>query len=343
MKESKKNDSNSKQESNESKEDDTNSYFETNLNNNKNILKLTLEIKERKMIMKVTDTDAIGNGLYKSEWSKEELEKKNRHFKSCENLHEIFNLIKFLITDKKYSLEFDENFTNLKIILNTIIFNQNTKIVLDLNKVEMTDKDIINQLCEKVKLLNIIISQNVPKILINLNSNIILNEDEYNMISEQIEEKTKQKILKWEKMFTASEDGDTAESFHSKCDGVENTVILVKTKKYKRFGGFTKNKWNHNNGGFSNDSKAFVFSLNTMDIFNRNDNGCEMQGNKAYGPWFGGGPDFQIANNCFKVNSVHNKNCYNYRQNSSYPLSENNNFLVKEYEVYKIIFEQKSQ
>ena len=163
------------------------------------------------------------------------------------------------------------------------------------------------------------------------------------MISEQIEEKTKQKILKWEKIFTASEDGDTAENFHSKCDGVENTVILVKTKKYKRFGGFAKNKWNHNNGGFSNDSKAFVFSLNTMDIFNRNDNGCEMQGNKAYGPWFGGGPDFQISNNCFKVNSVHNKKCYNYPQNSNYPLAESNNFLVKEYEVYKIIFEQKSK
>ena len=293
--------------------------------------------------MKVTDTDAIGNGLYKCECSKEELEKKNRHFKSCENLNEIFKLIKFFINEKKYTIEFDENFITLKFILNTIIFNQNTKIILDLNKVEMNDKDIINQLCEKVKFLNIMLSKNNSKILSNLNSNIILNEDEYNMISEQIEEKTKQKILEWTKIFASSEDGDTAESFHSKCDGIENTVILVKTKKYKRFGGFTKNKWNHNNGGFSNDAKAFLFNLNTMDIFNRNDNGCEMQGHKAFGPWFGGGPDFQIANNCFKVNSVHNKKCYNYPQNSSYPLAESNNFLVKEYEVYKIIFEQKSK
>ena len=340
MKESDKNDINTKTES---KINEENLFFKTKIINNNNVFLLDLEIKENKLIMRVTDTDAIGNGLYKSEWSKEDLDKIFPYFKSFDNINEIFKKIKFFIIEKKYSLEFDENITKLKITFDSIIFDQKTKIILELNKEEMSDKDIINQLCEKVKLLNINLSQNNSKVKNNLDSNIILNEDEYNMISDQIEEKTKHKIVRWEKIFTSSSDGDSAESFHSKCDGIENTVVLVKTKKYKRFGGFTKNKWNHNNGGFSNDSKAFLFSLNTMDIFNRNDNGCEMQGNKAFGPWFGGGPDFQIANNCFKVNSVHNKKCYNYPQNSSYPLAESSSFLVKEYEVYKIIFEQKTK
>ena len=330
----------------ESNETEKNFFFETKLNNKENVLLLTSEIKNSKLLFKITDTNCIGNGLYISELSKEDFEKINRFFKSFDNINEIFETLKSLIKEKKYDLEFDENFQKIKLNLEAIFFNKKETIIIELKRVEMNDREIINQLVEKVKILNSKINQNENshksnKVLEKLNSNIILNEDEYNMINDQIEEKTKKKILKWEKIFAASVDGDTAESFHEKCDGIEKTVILVKTKKYKRFGGFTTNKWNHNNGGFSNDSKAFLFNLNTMDIFNRNDNGCEMQGNKSYGPWFGSGPDFQIANKCFTTNSVNNKKCFNYPQNITYPLAENTNFLVKEYEVYKIEFESK--
>lgn len=325
-----------------------NALFKTKFKNNENILLFTLEIKNNKLIMEITDTDAIGNGLYKNEWSKEDLDKISRCFKSVDNINEIFENIKSLVINKKTNYEFDENSEVLKFNLDAINISKKEIITLVLKKGEMSDKDIINQLCQKVKILNLKVNQNSEnnaktKILKKLNSNIILNEDEFCMINDQIEEKCKKKISGWVKIFTASEDGDTAESFHSKCDGIENTVVLVKTKKYKRFGGFTKNKWNHNNGGYSNDSKAFLFSLTSMDIFNRNDNGCEQQGNKGYGPWFGTGPDFQIANQCFTINSVHNKKCYIYPQNIAFPLAESNNFLVKEYEVFKIEFETKSK
>ena len=75
-----------------------------------------------------------------------------------------------------------------------------------------------------------------------------------------------------------------------------------------------------------------------MDIFNRNDNGNEIKGDKDSGPCFGSGPDFQIVNKCFSNNSIHNKKCFSYPQNVNFPLAENNNFLVKEYEVYKVEF-----
>ena len=150
--------------------------------------------------------------------------------------------------------------------------------------------------------------------------------------------KRKGKKTKWTKIFCSSEDGDLAETFHQKCDNIEGTLILVKTKKYKRFGGYAKKKWNHSNGSFANDSKAFLFSLTTMDIFNRNENGNEIKGDKDSGPWFGSGPDFQIVNKWFSNNSTHNKKCFGYPQNVNFPLAENNNFLVKEYEVYKVEF-----
>ena len=211
----------------------------------------------------------------------------------------------------------------------------------------MNDKEIINQLCEKVKILNTQLKKyeeendDEEDILQKLNSKIFLNDDEYNMINEHIIfiERIKSKKTKWTKIFNSSEDGDSSETFHQKCDNIEGTVILIKTKKYKRFGGYAKKKWNHSNGSFANDSKAFLFSLTTMDIFNRNENGNEIKGDKDSGPWFGSGPDFQIVNKWFSNNSTHNKKCFSYPQNVNFPLAENNNFLVKELEVYKIEFE----
>ena len=44
-------------------------------------------------------------------------------------------------------------------------------------------------------------------------------------------------------LYKASLDGDTAENFHKHCNNIANTLTIVKTIKNKRFGGFTKQKW----------------------------------------------------------------------------------------------------
>ena len=319
--------------------DQNNSSFKTILRKEKNSpLILELETKENNLIIKITDTDAIGNGLYKCELTKEELDKNNPSFKMYDNIKDIIDTLKLICT-KNYLIKFSENFDILTFSFSAIVFDVETKFEFILNRIVMNDKEIINQLCEKVKELNSKVKSNLSNtenILSNLNSNILEKIDEYNMINEQILEKNKTKKSTWTKIFSSREDGDLAETFHTKCDNTENTVILVKTKKYKRFGGYTKKKWNHNNGSYSNDSKAFLFNLNTMDIFDRNENGNEVKGDKDSGPWFGSGPDFQIVNKCFTSNSTHNKKCFTYPQNVNFPLAENNGFLVKEYEVYKV-------
>ena len=311
-----------------------------------NPLILNLESKDNKLIISITDPDAIGNGLYKIELTKEELNKINSSFKTFETINETIKILKTVCT-KDYTIKFSENFDTLTYTFNVINFDQKQSYEFLLKRIPMNDKEIINQLCEKVKLLNNQIkkyeeeNEGEEDILQKLNSKIFLNDDEYNMINEHIIyiEKIKSKKTKWTKIFCSSEDGDLAETFHQKCDNIEGTLILVKTKKYKRFGGYAKKKWNHGNGSFANDSKAFLFSLTTMDIFNRNENGNEIKGDKDSGPWFGSGPDFQIVNKWFSNNSTHNKKCFGYPQNVNFPLAENNNFLVKELEVYKIEFE----
>ena len=327
--------------------DESNINFQAKLIKDKNNpLILNLESKDNKLIISITDPDAIGNGLYKNELTKEELNKINSSFKTFETINETIQILKTVCT-KDYTIKFSENFDTLTYSFNAINFDQKQSYEFLLKRIPMNDKEIINQLCEKVKILNTQLKKyeeendDEEDILQKLNSKIFLNDDEYNMINEHIIfiERIKSKKTKWTKIFSSSEDGDSAETFHQKCDNIEGTVILIKTKKYKRFGGYAKKKWNHSNGSFANDSKAFLFSLTTMDIFNRNENGNEIKGDKDSGPWFGSGPDFQIVNKWFSNNSTHNKKCFSYPQNVNFPLAENNNFLVKELEVYKIEFE----
>ena len=327
--------------------DESNINFQAKLIKDKNNpLILNLESKDNKLIISITDPDSIGNGLYKNELTKEELNKINSSFKTFETINETIQILKTVCT-KDYTIKFSENFDTLTYSFNAINFDQKQSYEFLLKRIPMNDKEIINQLCEKVKILNTQLKKyeeendDEEDILQKLNSKIFLNDDEYNMINEHIIfiERIKSKKTKWTKIFSSSEDGDSSETFHQKCDNIEGTVILIKTKKYKRFGGYAKKKWNHSNGSFANDSKAFLFSLTTMDIFNRNENGNEIKGDKDSGPWFGSGPDFQIVNKWFSNNSTHNKKCFSYPQNVNFPLAENNNFLVKELEVYKIEFE----
>jgi len=321
-----------------------NSSFKTILQKEKNSpLILEFEIKENTLVIKIVDTDAIGNGLYKCELTKEDLDKKYSSFKMFDDINKVFEIFKKIFS-KNYSIKFSENFDTLTFAFNAVVFNEETKFEFILNRIVMNDKEIINQLCEKVKELNSKVKNNLTNednILKKLNSKIFEKVDEYNMINDLILEKNKSKKSIWTKIFSTNEDGDSAEAFHAKCDNIENTVILVKSKKYKRFGGYTKKKWNHNNGSYSNDSKAFLFNLNTMDIFDRNENGNEVKGDKDSGPWFGSGPDFQIVNKCFNNCSTHGKKCFSYPQNVNFPLAESNNFFVKEYEVYKVEFVEK--
>ena len=327
--------------------DESNINFQAKLIKDKNNpLILNLESKDNKLIISITDPNAIGNGLYKNELTKEELNKINSSFKTFETINETIQILKTVCT-KDYTIKFSENFDTLTYSFNAINFDQKQSYEFLLKRIPMNDKEIINQLCEKVKILNTQLKKyeeendDEEDILQKLNSKIFLSDDEYNMINEHIIfiERIKSKKIKWTKIFSSSEDGDSSETFHQKCDNIEGTVILIKTKKYKRFGGYAKKKWNHSNGSFANDSKAFLFSLTTMDIFNRNENGNEIKGDKDSGPWFGSGPDFQIVNKWFSNNSTHNKKCFSYPQNVNFPLAENNNFLVKELEVYKIEFE----
>ena len=101
---------------------------------------------------------------------------------------------------------------------------------------------------------------------------------------------------KWELKYRASRDRFKASDFHSRCDGIANTLTVIKAKSGNIFGGFTEQEW-HSRGGFVTDPNAFIFSL-----VNKEENPfkvlCSNEGKEAigcdsdYGPCFGGDGDY---------------------------------------------------
>ena len=118
---------------------------------------------------------------------------------------------------------------------------------------------------------------------------------------------------KWELKYKASRDGFKTTDFHKKCDGIANTLTVIKAKSGNVFGGFTEKEW-HLKGQSVTDSKAFVFSL-----VNREENSfkvlCSEEGKKAifcnsrYGPCFGG-EGIYAKDICILSDSNMNKDSY---------------------------------
>ena len=64
---------------------------------------------------------------------------------------------------------------------------------------------------------------------------------------------------KWELKYRATRDGFKASDFHSHCDGISNTMTIIKAKSGNIFGGYTEQEW-HSDDDFVADPKAFIFS-----------------------------------------------------------------------------------
>ena len=66
-------------------------------------------------------------------------------------------------------------------------------------------------------------------------------------------------------------DGDSIDTFYSKCSNKFPTVVFVKTTKGRRFGGYCSVGWENKNGEFIKDLHSFIFSLdNKKNIISKN-------------------------------------------------------------------------
>jgi len=176
------------------------------------------------------------------------------------------------------------------------------------------------------------------------NKSVIMNYDERNMIFSEIENKMNKRIRKIKKLYQATIDGGEPINFHSKCDNIENTLVLIKSEGLRRFGGFTPIPWKSSeNGVWVNDqsSNSFVFSLDKKKIYSLKSEKNAVNHNKNSGPCFGFGHDIGIVGNPIKEKTLFtHQSSYNYK-GDKYSLSEydgRNQIKALEYEVFQFIF-----
>ena len=142
-------------------------------------------------------------------------------------------------------------------------------------------------------------------------------------------------------IYKATKDGDKAENFHNKVDGKGPLIILVKTSENIIIGGYTSYPWSSSNQLIF-DSDAFLFSINKKEIYNIVNYNSACFHSKYNGPCFGDSEELIIVDNCFKEYSITNNesNCYNFNDINLIGQKELSSFIVKEYEVYQVIFHE---
>ena len=180
---------------------------------------------------------------------------------------------------------------------------------------------------------------------LGLDTDILESPDHYNFILSIFSVLFSNVInISFEQLYKASCDGDNINAFHSKCDGVKNTLILIITDDDKRkFGGFTTKEWDKSNK-YKYDDKAFLFSLDLLEFYPI----LDKYRNKAincrenfYAPIFGN--DLFIFDGFFtsKLNKTEEK-YFDYSNSKmvkeEYKLSGQKYFTVTEMEVYKVNF-----
>lgn len=165
----------------------------------------------------------------------------------------------------------------------------------------------------------------------------IMKYNGLNLIETGVKNRLNKKITKYRLLFRASENKYKASNFHSKCDGNNNTVTLVKTKNGKIFGGFTDAKWDQSSS-YKSGSNGFIFSLDNNEIYYNKNSSYNIYGVSGYGPYFGSG-DFNISDNCKTNNSNENMGSSYENNGKKYPLTGYSNFLVEDYEVFQLELE----
>ena len=165
---------------------------------------------------------------------------------------------------------------------------------------------------------------------------IIKNNNEIYFLTNKIVKDRKKMLLNL--IYKASTDSDKASAFHNKCDYARSSIVLVETRNGKRFGGFTSCSW-EGNSIKKRDYKAFIFSLDKMQIYDIIPGEQAIGCYKKYGPIFLG---YQILINdeAFTRGGSTCLRGKNYNTNEDYELNDGvKQFQIKEIEVYEVKIE----
>ncbi|KAF2075720.1 hypothetical protein CYY_002963 [Polysphondylium violaceum] len=159
------------------------------------------------------------------------------------------------------------------------------------------------------------------------------------------------KPLQFELLYRASQNENSIQAFHDKCDRQGPTITLIKTTEGDVFGGYNSKSWGYN---FYGDKRCFIFTLinkhnipptkymyNT-DITNYPDKQCcEPDPTlSSCAPVFGFNPRGGSADICIKSTESFQSFPNNYIDTTNVgksTLTRSKFFTVQDYEVYNVV------
>ena len=146
-------------------------------------------------------------------------------------------------------------------------------------------------------------------------------------------------------LYRLSRDGSSIFNFHSKCDYVEPTLLLIESHDQNKFGGYTTATWDMFGGIYKNGTKTFLFSLTRNKKYMRKSNihynGDIFSGSRDVGPWFG-------IHDLYFYGTMNDLYSYKYSGQCAFldgnglvdRTNIDNSIGVKEVELYQIIFRE---
>ena len=301
--------------------------------------------------------------FYESQKTLEELIKFDKIFKTCDDIEDSLNSMIVIfkgeknkikeITDNKLVLsiniiQLDGSFKSNDIELlkknpdKDIIIDNLCKIVYELKSNNINLKNELKDVKQKIEKLEKIVNIHDFR-LYSLDSNIIKEKKDFDFIIERLKKLNENADkINLNLIYRGSRDGDEASDFHSKCDKFQNTLILVKTKKGLRFGGFTSQSWEGN--GDKIDKNAFCFSLDKLKIYNIIK---DIKGTKEKpaiftspqtGPFFGNCV-FEIKDSFFEMGGLCSEDYFYDNQQIQCEINNGEEqFDIDDVEVFKVSF-----
>ena len=255
------------------------------------------------------------------------------------------NSIKIVeIKENELALNFD-----LKIVGNESMIINLTKIKNDINE-DMTyifkcynqQKNEIKELKNTIKDMNTTIAnliqrieklENQPDKLIK--SNIIKNFQELALLFNTISPQSKN--LSCQLLYSSEKDGENAEKFKNSYLNKNDILVLIETKKDKRFGGYAHEKFQDFEGFEMKDSKAFLFNLNKMKIYKSKEGAIAIWNNGGNSMDFGYGTDLRIYHNFFQEKNYTSPTTSDYNYDENFALNNEKFFEIKYLELFKVI------
>jgi hypothetical protein len=250
------------------------------------------------------------------------------------------NSLEFIINQKEDDLkniinEKDKIIKNMNIKLlshENVISNQKTEIKVLKKKLDDLTKEFSNFKDAVTKF--ILINYKIDSTIIRL--------DELSLIENTIKDGFKKTIKNYELIFRASSEGYESKDFHRVCNGKKNTLIFIKTKDGRRFGGFTDLEWDQSNS-YKKGGNSFIFSLDNKEVYLKNEDVYEIGCFNSYGPDF---YDFRLGTKCDIGDNEESNFFMSFNAskskffNNDFILTDKREFLVEDYEVYIINLEE---